>query len=72
MKQLKEFVYIIFYSLKVSFAASGLYTITRIAFKLFVVVLPVLNAYLTKNIINILVVERSNEAFRTLVFLFVQ
>ncbi len=71
MKQLKEFVYIILYSLKVSFAASGLYTITRIAFKLFVVVLPVLNAYLTKNIINILVVERSHEAFHSLVFLFI-
>lgn len=71
MEQFKEFVYIIFYSLKVSFAASGLYTIIRIIFKLFMAILPVLNAYLTKNIINILVDKYSNETFCILIFLFI-
>lgn len=71
MKSLKEFIKILIFCLRISFNASKLYTIIRLLSKIILVIMPVINAYVSRNIINIIVLDKSEATLHNLIILLI-
>lgn len=71
MKSLKEFIKIIIFCLRISFNASKLYTFIRLLSKIILVIMPVINAYVSREIINIIVSKKSEATLNYLISLLI-